>query len=221
MRVLIIDDHELFRAGLKALLFELDPNIQAAQAGTLTDGLSTNDSSAPFDLILLDMNLPDVRGLEALSKVREAFEGVPVVVMSAIEDPRFIRSTIEAGACGYIPKTTTSAVTVLALKLVLEQGVYLPADYLLQDDEQASAGTATTSMTTARAVFSERQLEVLQRLLQGKPNKVIARELAIAEGTVKAHLAAIYQVLNVTTRTQAMYKVHELGLSTQFTGISR
>jgi DNA-binding NarL/FixJ family response regulator len=221
MRVLIVDDHPLFRAGLKALVFELDSEIETAEAATLRDVQDAHDRGESFDLILLDMNLPDGNGVEALARVKGAFEAIPVVVMSAIEDPALIRDAIDQGACGYIPKTTNPTVTVHALRLVLAHGIYLPPVVLRSSERPSSKLSKPDSHAPPPPTLSERQLEVLQRLLHGKPNKIIARELAISEGTVKAHLAAIYQFLNVTTRTQALYRAHELGLFDQFETLSR
>ena len=209
MRVLIVDDHPLFRAGLKALLYELDPAIEAAEATSVRDVVAASERGEDFDLVLLDLDLPDAKGLSGLQRVQASFEQPQVVVMSAVEDSEVIRSAIEAGACGYIPKTTDPAVTVHALRLVLARGIYLPPHVLDGGEERNARDPAR--LNAERPQLSARQLEILQRLLQGKPNKIIARELMIAEGTVKAYLAAVYQALNVNSRTQAMFRAHELG----------
>jgi DNA-binding NarL/FixJ family response regulator len=217
MHVLIVDDHPLFRAGLNALLYELDASVKTAQAATLGEVCDMHDRGEIFDLVLLDMKLPDSEGLDLLQRVKEVFEEALVVIMSATEDPHLIRSAIDMGACGYIPKTTNPAVTVNALRLVLAHGIYLPLNIL--------HGIAMVDVIVAKTQecpqpsLSERQLDVLQRLLQGKPNKIIARELAIAEGTVKAHLASIYQFLNVTSRSQAMSRAHQLGFFEHFASL--
>jgi DNA-binding NarL/FixJ family response regulator len=216
MRVLIVDDHPLFRTGLKALLFELDPAIETAEATSVSDVILAGERGEAFDLVLLDLDLPDSKGLSGLQRVRAAFEGPRLVVMSALEDADLIRSAIDAGACGYIPKTTDPTVTVHALRLVLARGIYLPPHVLDAGGDRGARDPAARN--AERPQLSTRQLAVLQRLLQGKPNKIIARELLIAEGTVKAYLAAIYQALNVSSRTQAMFRAHELGFFDQFPG---
>ena len=216
MRVLVIDDHPLFRAGLRALLYELDPQIGAVEAGSLREVADIAAAGAEFDLVLLDMSLPDGNGLVALQRVKQAFEAAPVVIMSAATDARLIREVIDAGASGYIPKTTRPEVTVSALRLVLAHGIYLPLDILLQ----GNSVDPSTAQPAYLPGLSTKHLAVLQRLLQGKPNKVIARELTIAEGTVKAHLASVYQFLDVTSRSEAMRRAHELGYFERFGAIS-
>jgi DNA-binding NarL/FixJ family response regulator len=203
MNVLIIDDHPLYREGVKALLYGLEPTAQVTGFSTVADACAAGQPQ-PVNLVLLDMNLPGTSRLEALHAVKATFEDASVVVVSGEEDPALVLSVIDAGAAGYVPKSTEPSVTIQALRLVLAQGIYLPPLAL-----QHAAQRAVQSPTPA---LSERQTEVLQRLLQGKSNKVIARDLAISEGTVKAHLWAVYQALGVNTRSQAMCKAYELGL---------
>ncbi|MES3013401.1 MAG: response regulator transcription factor [Pseudomonadota bacterium] len=205
MRVLIIDDHPLYREGLKALLFGLQPDIETVDVASVAAALMLVNTVAPPDLVLLDMGMPGTSHLDALRQVRAAFDGASIVVISGEEDADFILETIDAGAAGYIPKSTDPAVTIQALRLVLAHGVYLPAAALRHLPGARAA-------PSPRPELSERQWAVLQRLLQGKANKIIARELEIAEGTVKAHLWAIYQALGVASRTQAMFRAHELHL---------
>ena len=212
MHVLIVDDHPLFRQGLRALLSALDPSLEAVDVSTVSNVQALHSSGYRPELVLLDMNLPGISKLEALHDIKALFESACVVVVSADEDPVLIRQAIEAGAAGYIPKTTDAAVTVQALRLVLSNGIYLPAIALDAPLESSSAGRSSIGPGTRD--FSPRQRAVLRCLLQGKANKVIARELDMAEGTVKAHLWAVYQALGVNSRTQAMYRAHELGLFT-------
>lgn len=206
MHILIVDDHPLFREGLKTLLAALEPGVRVSDAGSVDEAVALRGDDAP-DLILLDMNLPGTSRLDALHQVKAAHEGAAVVVVSGDENPLLIRSAVDAGAAGYIPKSTDASLTIQALRLVLANGIYLPRAALT-----GGAAPAPPANATGSPEFSERQLAVLKCLLQGKANKVIARELSIAEGTVKAHLWAIYQALGVNTRAQAMYRVHELHL---------
>lgn len=200
MNVLLIDDHPLYREGMKALLFGLDPDIQVTSCSRVAEAGAVPHH---IDLVLLDMNLPGTSRLDALSQIRALFEGASIVVVSADEDPQLVLGAIDAGASGYIPKSTDPDVTIQALRVVLAQGVYLP---------QAALRQGAQGRPMAMPALSDKQAAVLQRLLQGKANKVIARELDIAEGTVKAHLWAVYQALGVSSRSQAMCKAIELGL---------
>ena len=209
MRVLIIDDHPLYRAGVRALLLGLDPELVAADASSVAEALTLGDGQEPFDLVLLDMNLPGANRLAALQQVKARFETAAIVVVSADEDRALILKVIDAGAAGYIPKSTDPGITIQALRLVLAHGTYLPAHALRHMAETSSLESGATNSAPE---FSERQRSVLLRLLQGKSNKVIGRELGIAEGTVKAHLWSVYQLLGVASRTEAMCRVHALGL---------
>jgi DNA-binding NarL/FixJ family response regulator len=209
MHILIVDDHPLFREGLKTLLAALEPGVRVSDAGSVAEAVALRGDDAP-DLVLLDMNLPGTSRLDALRQVKAAHEGAAVVVVSGDENPLLIRSAVDAGAAGYIPKSTDASLTIQALRLVLANGIYLPRAALTATG--AGGAPSQPPGATGSPEFSDRQLAVLKCLLQGKANKVIARELGIAEGTVKAHLWAIYQALGVNSRAQAMYRVHELHL---------
>lgn len=216
MRVLIIDDHPLFREGLKGLLHGLAPEVLVRQAASVTEAEAL--SSEPFDLVLTDLQMPGTFGMDALQKIKALFDEAAVVVVSGDESPHTIQQAIQHGAAGYVPKSTDPGVTTHALRLVLAQGTYLPPG-ALRSPALAATPLLASSHLGATALpptwhhdLSPRQLAVLRCLLQGKPNKVIAREIGIAEGTVKAHLWAVYQLLGVNNRAQAMYRAHELNL---------
>lgn len=208
MRVLVVDDHPLYRAGLKTLLPVLDPAVEVSDAADVREAVALASTQNAFDLVLLDMNLPGANRLAALEQVKTAFEGACLVVVSAEEDPALILQVIEAGATGYIPKTTDPAVMTHALRLVLAQGIYLPpvALRLMAGGRQGPSGALLNRLSE----LTDRQRAVLDGLVKAKPNKVIARELGIAEGTVKMHLNVIYQTLHVASRMQAMALLHEL-----------
>lgn len=203
MNVLIVDDHPLYREGVKALLAGLEPNIRATGVSRVSEAVAAMGGELPA-LVLLDMNLPGTSRMAALHEMRNLFEGAIIIVVSGEEDPALVLAAIDAGAAGYIPKSTDPQITIQALRLVLAQGVYLPPLALQHAAQRAARHTLPP--------LSERQGAVLQRLLQGKSNKLIARELDIAEGTVKAHLSAVYMALGVNSRSQAMCKAYELGL---------
>ena len=210
MNVLVIDDHPLYREGLKALLLSLEPSAKMIDTSSVGEALGLVAQSPPFDLVLLDMKLPGPSGLEALSSIKAVIEGASIVVISADEDPGLILRAIEAGASGYIPKSTDPVVTINALRIVLAHGIYLPPVALRHT--QLNGAADSSAWPGGMPELSTRQRSVLRCLLQGKANKAIARELDIAEGTVKAHLWSVYQVLGVSSRVQAMCRVHELGM---------
>lgn len=204
LSVLLVDDHPLFREGLSNLIMGLDPQATVEQVGSLNTALALQDQI--YQLILLDLNLPNVAGLDGLTQMKTTFPDTPIVVISGDDDPQTIARAIQGGASGFIPKSTNVAVTRQAIQLVMAHGVYLPPQALNTPNTGRSAGHPLTSQ------LSGRQLAVLRGLLQGKPNKVIARDIGIAEGTVKAHLWTVYQLLGVSNRAQAMYRAHELQL---------
>ncbi|NDY93332.1 response regulator [Ideonella livida] len=201
MKILLIDDHSLFREGLELLLQRLDPRMQVVHAATLEAGLAHLQATSPPDLVCTDLNLPGVSGLTALVRVHEVAPDVPVVVLAGGEDPAVVRQAIEQGALGYIPKSHDSVDLSKALAQVLQGGVYLPALALASEYQEEQQPN-----------FTPRQREVLLRLVQGKSNKTIARELGISDTTVKTHVAVVLQVLGVHSRAQAVYAVARMGL---------
>jgi DNA-binding NarL/FixJ family response regulator len=215
MHVLLIDDHVLFRQGMTFLLSDLDEQLEFSEAGTCEEGLKVL-SETEVDLILLDLNMPGSGGLSALRDIKQAFPQVPLSVLSGVDDPGLIRDAIEQGASGFVPKSSSSAVLVAALRLVLAGGVYLPRSALNAVDVSSTVvaeGTAPTEEgRICSTLLSQRQTEVLFKAIQGKPNKVISRELRIAEGTVKAHLSAAFKALRVHNRTEAVFSAAKLGL---------
>jgi DNA-binding NarL/FixJ family response regulator len=214
MKILLIDDHALFREGLKFLLRSLDAALEVDEAGNCAKALE-HAAARSYDLVLLDLKMPGVEGLDALAALREAIPGVPLVVISGEDNPGVVRAAIERGAMGFIPKSSTPEVLVQALRLVLAHGVYLPPTVLDAAavttpapavDSQGPAGQATSLGLTVR------QVDVLRCVIQGKPNKIIARELDISEGTVKAHLSSVLRAFGVRNRTEAVYAAAKLGL---------
>jgi DNA-binding NarL/FixJ family response regulator len=217
MRVLIVDDHPVTRLGLKMLLGELNAKLETVEVGRLSDAIDIGERGQHFDLVLLDVRLPDGNGIERLQRIKAAFEATPIVIMSAEKEKRLIRSAIEAGAAGYIPKDTAQEVTVNAWRLVLASGMYLPPEIVAEEiSSSGGSGGAGGGEHEAAPALTDRQLAVLQRLLLGDSNKLIARQLDISEGAVKMHLAHIFDKLNVSTRLQAMAKAQKLGYFEKF-----
>ena len=158
---------------------------------------------------MLDLKLPDSNGITALREVREEFSSIPLAVVSGTDDPAQIRELIDEGAAGFVPKSSSSEVLLAALKLIIAGGVYLPPAAL---DFVPVPRLEMTDAETGAALLSSRQTAVLLKAIQGKPNKIIARELDIAEGTVKAHLSLAYRALGVHNRTEAVFAAAKLGL---------
>lgn len=216
MKILLVDDHALFRAGLRLLLSDLDESIVFVEAASVEDVAAAPTDA---DLVLLDLTLRGTSGQAALERIAELMPGATVVALSGEEDPRLIRRVIEAGAAGFIPKSSTPKVMIGALKLVLAGGVYLPPDVLRAVDAPAGNGPAGRSSVDSaerdrvREALTSRQFDIVMRAVRGKSNKLIARELGLSEGTVKQHLSAAFRVLGVSNRTEAVFVTAELGLA--------
>lgn len=210
MRIVLVDDHSLFAEGLKTLLSDLDPTPHVSLCRSCEDALLIEPSD-PVDLILLDYYLPGLSALAALDALRRHFTNARIIVVSAENDPLVIRSIIDAGAAGYIPKTATYAVLTAAVHLVAAGGTYLPPEAL--DDVEPKQRSRGDENATARepltgrglGCLSKRQREVLRLVVQGLPNKLIADRLRISEHTVKAHVSASFKLLGVSNRTEAVY----------------
>lgn len=208
MKLLLIDDHSLLRAGMRFLLRSLDAGLELDEAGTCDEALELL-SGRGYDLVLLDLMLPGRNGLSALAAIRSAAPAVPLVVVSGESDPGVVRAAIDGGAMGFIPKSSTPEVMIQALQLVLAHGIYLPPMVL------EAAYTSSTPAPRSASVLpglTPRQMDVLRGVIRGKANKAIAKELELSEGTVKAHLSAVFQALGVHSRTEAVYAAANQGL---------
>lgn len=217
MKILVVDDHPLILEALRHLLKQLETVVEILDAPNAEAGRQLAAAHADLDLLLLDLTLPGVNGLDFLLELRQEYPAIPVVVLSASERPEDVMRALDLGAMGYIPKTSSKDVMLQALRLVLSGGIYLPAIALtLRDDPLPPpriAEPVVKPRTTPQALgLTSRQAEVLALLLQGRPNKEICRQLGLAEGTVKIHVAAILRALNVSTRTQAVIEASRLGL---------
>jgi DNA-binding NarL/FixJ family response regulator len=217
VKILIVDDHPLIREAMRSVLRQLDGAIEVLEAGTCDEALTAASHAPDLALILLDLRLPGTSGLDGLQVLRERYPHVPVVVLSASEDRGEVMRALDLGAMGFIPKTQPSGVMIGALKLVLSGGVYLPADVMSLPEAAPAAPSADEGVYDPKTQGAElgltpRQAEVLSLLIQGKPNKLICRELNLAEGTVKIHVAAILKALGVMNRTQAVVAVSRMGL---------
>lgn len=221
MKILAVDDHPLIRDALSQVLKVLDPDMHLLSAASAQETLITATNHPDLNLVLLDLSLPDANGFEVLHQLREQHPGIPVVVLSATDDAATVMRALDDGAMGFIPKTSSNDVLLGALRLVLAGGVYLPAEVLrhssatsphAQPSSQTAPATAQREVTCRDLGLTDRQAEVLALVVQGKPNKLICRNLNLAEGTVKIHISSILRALNVTNRTEAVVAVGKLGL---------
>ncbi|KAA0581328.1 response regulator transcription factor [Azospirillum sp. B21] len=205
MKILIGDDHLLFREGLRRLLEQLQGDASFVEAGTFDEVLDQCRAGSTFDIILMDLHMPNWPGFDGLREIQALQPGVPVVVISASEALGDIRGALDHGATGYIPKSSSVKVMMGALNLVFSGGIYLPPGALTASmDAAPRRRTVEVADRSAGYGLTQRQREVLECLRLGKSNKQIAYELGLSEGTVKIHVTAIFKSLGVKNRTQAV-----------------
>jgi DNA-binding NarL/FixJ family response regulator len=199
-RLLIADDHPLFRGALREGVVGLVARADIAEAGTFEEMSKLLDKGGEVDLILLDLSMPGARGFSGLMFLRAQYPSVPVVVVSANDDPSVIRRCMDFGASGFIPKTLGVEQMRDAIKQVLGGGVWTPPDV----DLAGGADAESAALMARLATLTPQQVRVLMMLSEGMLNKQIAYELSVSEATVKAHVSAILQKLGVDSRTQAV-----------------
>ena len=205
VKVLIADDHELFRDGLRHVLGQLEGSPIIVEASDFAHALEVVEQEKDIDIVLMDLNMPGIPWMDGLRRLKDAVgPSVPVVVLTASEDRHSVVQAVNVGAAGFIPKTSSSRVMMSALKLVLSGGVYLPPALLDTETLMEVGRRPMPSHTDSTAFLTPRQREVLGLLGQGKSNKEIARVLQLAEGTVKLHVTAILKALKVNNRTRAV-----------------
>lgn len=219
MKVLIADDHRLIIEGVKIKLAELDPGVEAVVAMNLEElDRAVAAHADELDLALVDIAMPGTQGYQHVARLRTQAPALPVIVLSGSEDVDLMRSLIDLGVLGFIPKAYSPDVMLSAIRLVLAGGIYIPPLLLANaqaqgwqpDTPAAPAHDANRSIDGLRNLLTERQIDVMRLLSQGKPNKLIARDLGISEGTVKIHLAAIFRALNVRNRVEAVVASRKL-----------
>lgn len=198
--LLIADDHPLFRGALREAVNGLFDRVNVAEAGSFEEIPEILERGGDVDLILLDLRMPGVRGFSGLMYLRAQYPHLPIVVISANDDPVVIRRCMEFGASGFIPKTLGIEAMRQAIARVLEGGVWTPPDVDLRGGSDAE----TAAVIARLATLTPQQVRVLMMLSGGLLNKQIAHELCLSEATVKAHVSAILQKLDVESRTQAV-----------------
>ncbi len=199
-RFLIADDHPLFRGALREAVSGLFGDAGIAEAGSFDDAAALLDRDSDIDLVLLDLTMPGVRGFSGLMYLRAQYPSVPVVVVSANDDPAVIRRCMEFGASGFIPKTLGVEAMRAAVARVMEGGVWTPQDVDLKSGNDAESADLMARLAT----LTPQQVRVLMMLSEGLLNKQIAYNLTVSEATVKAHVSAILTKLGVESRTQAV-----------------
>ena len=213
MKILLVDDHALFREGLAELLKALDPEVQTLQAADANAAMEQTKLNVDIDLVLLDLHMPGPSGLDLLRALKEDLPSVPVVVLSSDETRGSVLRALDKGAMGYIPKSSNSKVMTQALRLVLVGGIYLPAVVVQGDAERHAANPQVSAAPGLSDLgLTPRQMDVLRCLLRGMSTKLMCRELKLQEGTVKSHVQAVFNALNVRTRTQAVLVASQRGV---------
>lgn len=210
MQVMIVEDQPLVVEGLRSVLAEVDTEPDIRCALLASRALTLLRTGWRPDLVMLDLNLPDAEGTTLLVQLRSEFPDVPVVVISAQDDRQTITESIDHGAMGFISKSSTTAVLVSALQLVLKGGIYVPQQVL---DNAAHPHPPRPSIQDLADIgLTPRQIQVLQLMIEGLPNKPICRELGISDGTAKTHISTILRLLNVRNRTQAVFALSQMGI---------
>jgi len=214
MKILVVDDHALIREALHGVLRKVTRDAIILEASNCAQTMEAVASHPDISLILLDLNLPDRDGFSMLAELRERNPAVSVVVLSATQDRANVIKALDLGAMGYIPKSARNEVMLSALQLVFAGGIYIPPEILAREHlshTAVSSAGGRAIVSPADLGLTDRQLDVLALMMQGKNNKSICRTLNLAEPTVKNHVTAILKALKVTNRTEAVIAVNELG----------
>lgn len=211
MRILIADDHTLFRRGLSLLLDRLYPGVELVEATDVPSALALGEVLESCDLVLLDLAMPGMEGLAGLERIRRSAPDARVVMLSATSDTEAVRDAIGLGARGYVPKSSSDEALRHALSLVMAGEIYVPASVLNQMSAPGGGDDDLPADSPLRRLTG-RQRDTLELLVRGLSNKEIARHLGLLESTVKAHLKVIMKKLGAANRTQAALMATQMGL---------
>lgn len=219
MKFLVVDDHALIRDAMRGVLKELKAEAIVLEAASRRQAMDLIPTHPDIALILLDLQLPDSDGISVLADLRDLYPAISVVMLSAFNDRDNVIKALDNGAMGFIPKTDSREILLGALRLVLAGGTYIPPEVLASGTTVAATplGKPSTAKrpSPAELGLTERQVDVLALMMQGKSNKLICRALDLAEPTVKNHVSAILKALGVTNRTEAVLAVAALGWELQ------
>lgn len=216
MKILVVDDHVLIREALRGVLAELKGDAAVIiEAADSRQAMRQIEQHGDLKLVLLDLALPDRDGFETLGELGLRYPTLPVVVLSAYHDRDSVSRALDLGALGFIPKSARREVMLSAFNLIFAGGIYVPPE-ILGHPPVARPGPVAPAFPDERGMgfelgLTERQLEVLALMMQGKSNKAICRKLHLAEATVKVHVSAILKALKVTNRTEAVIAAGALG----------
>ena len=208
MRILLADDHPLFREGVKPVLLKLEKRVTLIEADDYPTAFAAMRRAREVDLALLDLYMPGMSGLDGVARFRAAFPDIPVVVLSASEEVADIKKLLAAGALGYITKSSPSETILAALHHVLAGGVYVPPGLI----EAPATEEALPAQINHHHALTDRQLQVMRELAKGLSNRQIGDILQVTEGTVKIHVAAIFKLLKVSNRTEAVLVIQKMSL---------
>lgn len=232
MKVLLVDDHPLILSALQGVIRGLGDDVTVVGVASAAELRNHLQHDPEFDLVLLDLQLGDANGFDVLAELRTQYPALPVVVVSASDRASDVIQAIDLGAMGFVPKRASNDMLFEALRLVMSGGIFVPpmslgGDYaaapppppseldtvpdVMRIGQQAEAAPFQQNATSLAALgLTPRQTDVLAQLLQGKPNKLIAREMNLSVETVKDHVAAVLRALNVSSRTQAVLAVSQM-----------
>ena len=202
MKILIVDDHQLFREGLVHILKSLEDGVNILQAANYDGALDIMDEHADLDMVLLDLKMPGLDGFSLLETARIGYPDLPIAVLSAARDRKEMQRAIDLSAVGFIPKDTSGKLLINAVRMMLDGGMYLPPEMADQGEQSLAS----------RLGLTPRQFDVLSMIAAGASNKVIAADLGISESTIKMHITAVFKTLGVSSRTQAALVMQEMAL---------
>jgi len=211
MKVLIVDDHALIREALYAVLREVKREAVIFEASSGRQAMDIVEEHPDISLILLDINLPDRDGFSVLRELRDRYPTIAIIILSSSNDQDTVKRAFKLGALGFIPKTTGREVMLNAIELVFSGGIYIPSEILEETPSPQPANKPATPDFLKGLGLTDRQIEVLALLMKGQSNKVIAKTLNMAVPTVKNHITVVLKALGVTSRTEAVIKVGQMG----------
>lgn len=214
MKILVVDDHVLIRDAVRGALLEVEHDASILEASACAETMRLVEEHADLALVILDLKLPDGDGLSVLAELRVHHPALSIIVLSAFDDRDRVVKALRLGAQGFIPKTAKRDIMLNAFRLVLSGGLYIPPEIFdwMAVGNSLSTPAVVPSVSPAGLGLTERQIEVLALMMQGKSNKAICRALNLAEPTVKNHVTAILRALKVSNRTAAVIAAGKLGL---------